>query len=104
MEFVHAPKSAALGVFEEMIYRDYRFILKPGDKLFLYTDGVTEATNVHNELYSEERLKADLVELHDRSPEEIIKQMLSRIDDFARGAPQADDITMLVLKYDGWVS
>jgi phosphoserine phosphatase RsbU/P len=104
VEFVHAPKSAALGVFEDMIYRDYRFILKPGDKLFLYTDGVTEATNVQDQLYSEERLKADLVELHDRSPEEIIKQMLSRIDDFARGTPQADDITMLVLKYDGWVS
>lgn len=99
VEFVRAPKSAALGVFEEMIYRNYRFTLKPGDKLFLYTDGVTEATNVNQELYSEERLKADLVEMHDRSPEAIIMEMLSRIDDFARGAPQADDITMLVLEY-----
>lgn len=101
VEFVHAPKSAALGVFEEMIYRNYRFTLKPGDKLFLYTDGVTEATDVKQELYSEERLRADLVELRDRSPEEIIQQMLARIDDFARGAPQADDITMLVLEYTG---
>lgn len=104
VEFVHAPKSAALGVFEEMIYRNYRFTLKPGDKLFLYTDGVTEATNVDQELYSEERLRVDLVELHDRSAEEMIQRMLARIDDFARGAPQADDITMLVLEYTGGVA
>lgn len=101
VSFVHAPKSAALGVFEEMVYTNYELTLHPGDKLFIYTDGVTEAMNRNNELYSEERLRDDLVVLHGLSPEAITTEILLKIDDFAQGTPQADDITMLILEYKG---
>jgi len=104
VEYLHARKSAALGVFEDMRYYTQEFVLNKGDAIFLYTDGVTEAMNVNDELYSEERLKQDIIELRDKPVKEISRQMIERIERFAQGAPQADDITMLILRYTGPVS
>ncbi|MDY0038874.1 MAG: SpoIIE family protein phosphatase [Desulforhabdus sp.] len=101
VDFLHARKSSALGVFEDMRYYTQEFVLKEGDALFLYTDGVTEAMNTEDELYSEERLKESILELRDRPVKDITREMIERIEEFARGAPQADDITMLVLRYTG---
>ena len=104
VEYLHAPKSAALGVFEDMPYHIHELVLKPGDALFLYTDGVTEAMNTENELYSEERLQQSIAELRDQPVAEICHRMIEKIEEFADGAPQADDITMLILKYTGKVN
>jgi sigma-B regulation protein RsbU (phosphoserine phosphatase) len=104
VEFLLVQKGIVLGAFEEMPYHTHHVTLKPGDSIFLYTDGVTEATNVDQELYSEARLKESILELHDRPVEEISRQMIERLEGFAQGAPQSDDITMMILQYKGAAS
>ena len=75
-------------------------MLRPGDCIFLYTDGVTEALNSGNELYSEARLKAFFNESapKDGSLDELLALLHQDIAAFAGGAEQADDITMLLLR------
>ena len=73
-------------------------ILKPGDELILYTDGVTEAANRDLKLYGEERLKACMEANYKLAPEVLLRAVRSDIDDFAAGMEQYDDITMVLLK------
>ena len=82
-------------------YRKNEFTLAPGDEIYLYTDGVTEATDSENNLYGEERLLALLNSMGDLSGEEICRAVKADIDAFVGDAPQFDDITMLYLKYNG---
>ena len=74
-------------------------MMEPGDKIFQYTDGVTEATNVSNELYGMERLEKILNANADAAPEELLPVIKKDIDAFVGDAPQFDDITMLCLTY-----
>ncbi|MBO7183503.1 MAG: serine/threonine-protein phosphatase, partial [Bacteroidales bacterium] len=74
-------------------------MLEPGDKIFQYTDGVTEATNVNNELYGMERLGAILNKVKNGTPHDILPAVKKDIDEFVGEAPQFDDITMLCLEY-----
>ena len=69
--------------------------------MFVYTDGVPEATNMAQELFGEERMLKTLNRNPDAGPEEIIRFMHKAVDRFAGGAPQFDDITMLAIKYFG---
>ncbi len=80
-------------------YRANRFQLNPGDLLYLYTDGVTEATNTDNGLYSEERLLAILECSSDAEVHAVCENVKTDVDAFVGNAPQFDDITMLALKY-----
>ena len=80
-------------------YRAGSMTLEPGDKLFQYTDGVTEATNVKNELYGMERLGDVLNRVKNSAPSEILPAVKKDIDEFVGEAPQFDDITMLCLEY-----
>ena len=82
---------------EDIRYSEGVLTLEPGDKIFQYTDGVTEATNAHNELYGKERLDAVLNGNSKRLPDEIIDAVKEDIDSFVDDAPQFDDITMLCL-------
>lgn len=82
-------------------YKKHEIQLLPGDELFLYTDGVTEATDLNNQLYGEERLRTDLNSFQGRSCEEKCRLLRKEIDDFTGEAPQFDDITMLSQKYNG---
>ena len=75
--------------------------LQKGDTLFLYTDGVTEAFNPKLVEYQSERLRAALHKLTGANPREILDGITKSISDFAEGAPQSDDITMLTIKYYG---
>ena len=84
-----------------MKYRKNELVLSAGDEIYLYTDGVTEATNAENELYGEKRLVKLLDSLHGLSGEDICRAVKADIDAFAGDAPQFDDITMLYLKYNG---
>lgn len=90
-----------VGPVEEMKYETERLTLQPGDTLFLYTDGVTEATNFADELYGELRL---LVALQ-RGPKEDLAAMIhhirAEVTSHANGAPQSDDVTMVAIKYQG---
>lgn len=87
-----------LAGMEGMHYRMGTFDFHPGDILYLYTDGVTEATNLREELYGEDRLKRILDENKQVAPAELIERVKMDVDAFAGQAPQFDDITMLALK------
>ena len=88
-----------LAGMEEMRYRAGSVTLAPGDKIFQYTDGITEATNAENELYGMERLSRVLCENRGRPPAELLPAVKEDIDRFVGQAPQFDDITMLCLEY-----
>ena len=88
-----------LAGMEGMKYRAGSMMLEPGDKIFQYTDGVTEATNVNNELYGMERLGTILNKVKNGTPHEILPAIKKDIDEFVGEAPQFDDITMLCLEY-----
>ena len=88
-----------LAGMEGMKYRAGSMRLEPGDKIFQYTDGVTEATNVNNELYGMERLGAILNKVKNGTPHDILPAVKKDIDEFVGEAPQFDDITMLCLEY-----
>ena len=88
-----------LAGMEGMKYRAGSMTLEPGDKIFQYTDGVTEATNINNELYGMERLGAILNKVKAGTPHDILPAVKKDIDEFVGEAPQFDDITMLCLEY-----
>lgn len=88
-----------LAGMEGMKFKGGEFTLAPGDKLFQYTDGVTEATSASNELYGMERLEKILNEVKDESPCDILPDVKADIDAFVGEAPQFDDITMLCFEY-----
>jgi len=78
-------------------YKQSEMQLAPGDRLLLYTDGVTETHDRSNNLYGEARLKAVLDSTADRPGEQVLAQILDDVNAFAAGTPQFDDITMVVL-------
>lgn len=90
-----------LGGMPGISYSDYEFQLDKGSRLYLYTDGVAEATNAGNMLFGTERMLAALNEEPFAEPEQILKNVRREIDAFVQGASQFDDITMLCLKYMG---
>lgn len=88
-----------LAGMEGMKYKCGELKLEPGDKIFQYTDGVTEATDKNNGLYGMDRLTAFLGEHSDLTPAELLPKIKEDIDAFVGDAPQFDDITMLCLEY-----
>ena len=88
-----------LAGMEGMKYRAGSMTLEPGDKIFQYTDGVTEATNLQNELYGMNRLGAILNKVKGGTPNDILPAIKKDIDEFVGDADQFDDITMLCLEY-----
>ena len=88
-----------LAGMEGMKYKCGELELEPGDKIFQYTDGVTEATNANNELYGMDRLTEILGENSALAPTELLPVIKNDIDRFVGEAPQFDDITMLCLEY-----
>lgn len=83
---------------ENAKYKEYELEFHPGDKLFVYTDGVAEATNVNNELYGTERMITALNKAKDKQVKELLESVHGDVDAFAGDAEQFDDITMLTLK------
>ena len=91
----------ALGLVEQSPYASGRMILSPGEALLLYSDGVTEAMDSRERLYSDQRLEKFLASNRDSPPRQIIGDLVSDVRHFAGGAPQSDDITVLALLYFG---
>ncbi|MCB1037899.1 MAG: serine/threonine-protein phosphatase, partial [Acidobacteria bacterium] len=79
-------------------YREEELSLAPGDAIALYSDGVNEANDRDGAEFGMERLEASLLSLKDRSAEDMVDGVFNAVDAFATGAPQYDDITMLVAK------
>lgn len=90
-----------LGGMDGMTYREYEVQLEPGTKLFLYTDGVPEATSGEYELFGTERMVAALNREPDAPPRKLLSNVQHAVDDFVRDASQFDDLTMLCLEYYG---
>lgn len=90
-----------LGGMDGMKYKEYEIELTPGSKLFLYTDGVPEATNSENELFGTERMIEALNIKPDAEPKEILQNVRSSVDSFVKDAEQFDDLTMLCMVYKG---
>ena len=94
----HTP---AVATIEEIRFKNYEIELNPGDVLFIYTDGVAEATNSSEELYGTDRMIKDLNKYTDSKIDELLINMKKEVDKFTGDAPQFDDITMLGLRYFG---
>jgi phosphoserine phosphatase RsbU/P len=99
--FLQPQRTMMLGVFEDAEYQTERLLLMPGDSLLLYTDGVTEAFNEHDDFYSAARLQEVLSSSRKLSPEETIAAVLTDLHSFSTSAPQSDDITMLMIRFNG---
>ncbi len=90
-----------IGALEEMTYKDYELDLAPGTKLFVYTDGLTEATDNDKQLYGTDRMIDALNEAGSSQPKEILQHLQESVDHFVGTAPQFDDMTMLCIEYKG---
>ncbi len=91
-----------LGVWEGFDYKTLTDRLAPGDSLLLYTDGVTEAVDKSGEFFSEERLERFLAaNALVESPERLVVDLHAAVQDFSKGMPQADDVTVLSLRHKG---
>ena len=93
------PPAFVLAGMEDMKYKSGSIMLEPGDKVFQYTDGVTEATDADKQLYGDERLNAILNKIGGVPANQLLKAVKEDIDRFVGAAPQFDDITMLCLEY-----
>jgi sigma-B regulation protein RsbU (phosphoserine phosphatase) len=91
----HCP---IVGGMEDIPYKQYEITLHKGGTLFVYTDGVPEATNTDNKMFGLERLTQSLNEQADASPKELLTKVRSDVDKFVGDAPQFDDLTMLAIK------
>jgi len=100
-ELIQYRHSPAVATMEGMKFKEHEFELFPGDRLFVYTDGVAEATSSQNELYGYERMLKALNSDKDASLPNMLKNLREDIDAFVGEAPQFDDITMMVLDYFG---
>jgi serine phosphatase RsbU (regulator of sigma subunit) len=89
------------GVMEDMPYRIAEMRLAPGDALFLFSDGITEAFNPEAEEFGTERLEAALEAARDTDAAGLVTAVLAATNAFAAGAEQSDDITVLALVYRG---
>ena len=90
-----------LGGLKEARYKEYELHITPGDKLFVYTDGVPEATAASGEMFGTDRMIAALNTCAEGSPEAILGAVRSAVDAFVGEAEQFDDLTMLCLEYRG---
>ena len=84
-----------VGGMEGVRYKEYEFTIDHGGALFLYTDGVPEATNSENELFGTDRMLTALNAVKDAEPKELLVNVKQSVDDFVGEAPQFDDLTML---------
>jgi ABC-type amino acid transport substrate-binding protein len=98
-EFLKGKGFTALGIDADSTFEKAEMILKTGDTLFIYTDGVTEAFSKNEEVFSEERLKKELSDHRQESTQDLVLSVLQKIKVFSAGALQADDIAILALKY-----
>lgn len=90
-----------IGGFVRMKYHDYTLQMQPGCKLFLYTDGVAEATDANEELFGLDRTVTALNKAKDKSPQQILETVDADVREFVGGAEQFDDLTMMCIEYYG---
>ncbi len=100
-EYLELDSNVPLGIFEDAEFEIYNTVLNPGEIIYTYTDGVTEATNGKEEMYGEEKLHECLNNIEETEPNVIEEKVKSSIQEYTDSALQSDDITMLIFKYNG---
>lgn len=100
-ELILYRHSLAVAAMDGVRFRQHEFQLCPGDSFFVYTDGVTEATNGEHELFGTDRMLEALNKEPDAEPDQLLKNVMDDIHRFMDGEDQFDDITMMCLKYNG---
>ena len=90
-----------LGCLEDFNYQSKKLQLMPGDRLFLYTDGVTEAFNVDDKVYGDERLESYLRSRLSFTIEDVVKESMQDVNTYSAGMAQSDDITYLAILFGG---
>ena len=100
-QVIHDKHGLVVGGMENIRYTEYELQLHPGDKLFVYTDGVPEATDTALQMFGCDRMLDALNVSPQASPEQVLKNVQSAVEAFVRDAEQFDDLTMLCLAYSG---
>ena len=100
-EIIKNRHSFVIGGMEGVKYHSYEMRIAPGSTLFLYTDGLPEATDAENCMFGTDRILAVLNKNPDQDPEQILHTMTDAVNDFVKDAEQFDDLTMLCLHYKG---
>ena len=93
--------SFVVGGMEGLKYRSYKIQIAPGSTLFLYTDGLPEATDAKKNMFGTDRILKVLNKKPNQSPEQILHTMIGAVNNFVKDAEQFDDLTMLCLYYKG---
>jgi sigma-B regulation protein RsbU (phosphoserine phosphatase) len=86
---------------EGLPFKDLALKMNPGDFLFLYTDGVTEALNSKNEFFSDDRLLAEIGNTAEKDVEGITLEIRTKVREYTDSAPQSDDIAMMMIRFNG---
>ena len=100
-ELFRTKHDLVAGAMMDIEYNDFEIQLQKGDKLFIYTDGVPEATDIENNMFTLDRMIDALNEKKEDTPQAVLENVRHRVDEFAGEAPQFDDLTMLCLAYYG---
>ena len=95
------PHGFVIGGLEGTVYREYELRLRPGDRIFLYTDGVPEAMDASEAMFGTDRMLEALNRAASSSPAQILDSVRSAVDAFVQDAEQFDDLTMLCVEYKG---
>ena len=98
VSYIHNKINPPLGAFPQAKYDTYKTVLTENCRMFLYTDGVTEAMDTKGRLFSENRLTEALSALQDKGPREIVEAVSKTLEEYTINASQSDDITMLCLR------
>ena len=100
-EFIQYRHSPPIATYPDLKFKEHGFELHPGDSLFVYTDGLPEATNSSSELFGGDRMLNALNRKPDATPEILLNIVISSVNEFVGEAEQFDDLTMLSIRYNG---
>ena len=100
-EMLRDRHGLVIGAMKDVRYKDYELTLEPGAKLFVYTDGVSEAVDRNLNQFSTDRILEALRSNEDRSPREILEAVNKAVHEFAGNTQQYDDLTMMCVEYKG---
>ena len=100
VSFLEFPTQIFVGVIDSSTYTDTEITLEKGSKLFLYTDGVTEAENAEKELYGDEKLQKVLSDNASSDVRTIVDVIVTSIADHVQEAEASDDLTILLIQYE----
>jgi sigma-B regulation protein RsbU (phosphoserine phosphatase) len=100
-QLIETENGMVMGAIKKMKYKDLTFNLSEGDALFMYTDGLPEATNAEDERFELEGMMSAINRHKDADTHELLSAMKKEVDAFVKEAPQFDDLTMLVIRYFG---